>query len=108
MAVKCIYCENESERPVRGKASTSFRRHSESSIAAKATLPCTPCVPDGNSYFGRKLEQHFGRDTGDAFLRLLTGLKPANEAHEIGGRRLTFKVDEPESEHYGEWVILGL
>ena len=64
---------------------------------------CSEC----NSYFGRHLEQHFGRDTGDAFLRLLTGLKPAEEAHEIGGRRLTFRIDEPGTEYYGAWATVA-
>jgi hypothetical protein len=63
--------------------------------------------PECNAFFGRELEQHFGRDTGDAFLRLLTGLKPAAESHEIGVSRLTFRVDEPDSEYYGAWATLA-
>lgn len=43
--------------------------------------------PDCNRYFGRTLEQHFGRDTIDAYFRLLAGVKPLEEAAEVGGRR---------------------
>jgi hypothetical protein len=106
LATKCIYCPNTSERPF-SKAEHVLPQAFGKFDSREGNLTLHSVCPDCNSFFGRKLEQYFGRDTGDAFLRLLTGLKSADEASEIGGRRLTFRIDEPGSEHHGAWMTLA-
>jgi HNH endonuclease len=104
--VTCVYCGAKGERPFKNAEHVVPQAFGKfDSREGNLTLHnvCAEC----NAYFGHELEQHFGRDTGDAFLRLLTGLKPPEEAHEVGGRRLTFKIDEPGTEFNGAWAALG-
>lgn len=101
----CIYCPAESEKPF-SKAEHVLPQAFGKFRSREGNLTLHNVCPECNAYFGKHLEQHFGRDSGDALLRLLTGLKPAEEASEIGGRRLTFRIEEP-GEFHGAWVTFG-
>lgn len=47
------------------------------------------CEDCNSVHFGQKLEQGFGRNSAEAIFRLLFGAKSADEAHHIGGKRVT-------------------
>jgi hypothetical protein len=47
------------------------------------------CRPCNTVHFGQKLETRFGRNSAEAIFRLIYGAKPADEAHHIGGDRVT-------------------
>ena len=106
MPVTCLYCPATSDKPFNEAEHVipqSFGTFESREGNLTLHNVCSVC----NGYFGRTLEQHFGRDSGDAFVRLMTGLKPAEEARQVGGRRLTFRVDEPGTEFHGSWVTLA-
>src|SRR5438067_9415673 len=85
---ECLYCPMSSEQPFR-EAEHVIPQAFGTFESREGNLTLHNVCPECNGFFGRSLEQHFGRDTGDAFLRLLTGLKPVEDASEVGGRRLT-------------------
>jgi hypothetical protein len=102
---ECLYCPATSDRPF-GKEHVlpeSFGKFE----SRHGNLTLHNVCPDCNGYFGRKLEQYFGRDTIDAYFRLLSGVKPAKEASEVGGHRLKFSIEEPGSEFHGSWMALA-
>ena len=103
---ECLYCPRTSEQPFR-QAEHVIPQAFGTFESREGNLTLHNVCLDCNGYFGRNLEQHFGRDTGDAFLRLLTGLKPVEDASQVGGRRLTFCIDEPGTEYHGSWVTLA-
>jgi hypothetical protein len=83
----CIYCPNESDKPFSKPEHVLPQAFGKFNSREGNLTPHNVC-PECNAYFGRHLEQHFGRDTGDAFRRLLTGLKPMDEAECVSrGRR---------------------
>jgi hypothetical protein len=45
---------------------------------------------------GDQLEIFFGRDSGEGLQRLIFGVKPKEEAHQIRGKRIEFRVTAPE------------
>jgi hypothetical protein len=47
------------------------------------------CISCNTVHFGQKLETQFGRNSAEAIFRLLFGAKRADEAHHIGGDRVT-------------------
>jgi hypothetical protein len=47
-----------------------------------------------NQWFGNNLEVSFNRNSGEALMRLLSGVKPAKEAAEIGGGRIHVAAGE--------------
>lgn len=104
--VTCLYCPATSEKPFR-KAEHVLPQAFGKFESREGNLTLHNVCPDCNGYFGRKLEQHFGRDTIDAYFRLLSRVKPAEEAAEVGGRRLTFSIEEPGSEFHGSWMTLA-
>jgi hypothetical protein len=53
---------------------------------------CESC----NQWFGDNLESSFGRNSGEAILRLLFGVKPHAEANEVGGERVEIKLDDDD------------
>jgi hypothetical protein len=104
--VICLYCPNTNDGPfpdAEHVLPTSFGKFD----SREGNLTLHNVCPECNGYFGRKLEQHFGRDTIDAYFRLLSGVKPAKDAAEVGGRRLTFSVEMPGSEFHGSWMTLA-
>lgn len=101
----CIYCPTKSDKPF-SKAEHVIPQAFGKFNSREGNLTLHNVCPECNAYFGQRLEQHFGRDTGDAFFRLLAGVKPAEEAAEVGGRRLTFRIDEPGTEFHGSWMTL--
>lgn len=103
---QCLYCPATSEQPF-NEAEHVIPQAFGTFESREGNLTLHNVCPDCNGYFGRNLEQHFGRDTGDAFLRLLTGLKPVEDAAEVGGRRLTFRIDDRGSEYHDSWVTLA-
>lgn len=105
-ATVCLYCPATSDRPF-PNAEHVLPRAFGKFESREGNLTLHDVCPECNSYFGRHLEQHFGRDTLDAYFRLLSGVKPAEEAAEVGGRRLTFHIDEPGTEFHGSWMSLA-
>lgn len=101
----CIYCPAESETPF-SKAEHVLPQAFGKFTSREGNLTLRNVCPECNAYFGRHLEQHFARDTGDALHRLQTGLKPIEEAREIGGRRLRGKIDRHGGEDDGAAVSL--
>lgn len=88
---ECIYCrtqtaEAEFSRPdhVVPKAFGKFKNN--------FTVFCV--CEDCNQWFGDNLENSFGRNSGEAILRLLFGVKPSGEAHQVGGARVEMILDE--------------
>jgi hypothetical protein len=103
--VTCLYCPATNEGPFPNKEHVlpqSFGKFEGREGNLILRNVCSEC----NAYFGRYLEQHFGRDTLDAYFRLLSGVKPAEEAAEVGGRRLTFHINDPGRESHGSWMTL--
>jgi hypothetical protein len=102
----CLYCPAKNDGPFRNAEHVlpqSFGKFD----SREGNLTLHSVCPDCNANFGRHLEQHFGRDTVDAYFRLLSRVKPAEEAAEVGGRRLTFSVEMPGSEFHGSWMTLA-
>ena len=103
---KCLYCPTTREQPFR-EAEHVIPQAFGTFESREGNLTLHNVCPECNGYFGRNLEQHFGRDTGEALLRLMTGLKPAEKTMEIGGRRLKVRIDRPGGEDHGALVTLG-
>jgi hypothetical protein len=104
--VTCLYCPATNDGPF-PDAEHVIPKMFGKFDSREGNLTLHNVCPDCNGYFGRKLEQHFGRDTIDAYFRLLAGVKPAEEAAEVGGRRLTFRIEAPGSEFHGSWMSLA-
>lgn len=51
---------------------------------------CEAC----NQWFGNNLEVSFNRNSGEGLMRLLSGVKPAHEAGQIGGDRLSIAAGD--------------
>ncbi len=101
-SVECIYCNRVAggqrfARPdhVMPKAFGSFRHN------FTVFCVCEEC----NQWFGDHLENTFGRNSGEALLRLLFGAKPLSEAHEVGGHRIEFRLDD-DSDMRGAYVVV--
>jgi len=97
---ECIYCRKMTEasefsRPdhVMPKAFGRFKNN--------FTIFCV--CEECNQWFGDNLEVSFGRNSGEAILRLMFGIKPPDDAHEVGGRRVELTLDD-ESELKGAKV----
>lgn len=92
MSTICIYCSAETTGVFRA-AEHVVPRAFGTFDSREGNLTLHSVCEECNGYFGRHLEQFFARDSGDAFLRLLHGIKSPEEASEIGGRRVTFRFD---------------
>jgi hypothetical protein len=101
----CLYCPATSDRPFPNSEHVLPQAFGKFT-SREGNLTLRSVCPECNAYFGRHLEQHFCRDTGDALHRLQTGLKPIEEAREIGGRRLRGKIDRHGAEDDGAAVSL--
>jgi hypothetical protein len=65
------------------------------------------CVCAGcNSYFARELELALGRDSLEAYSRLVLGLRPPSDAAKLLNRRTKMQVVQ-EGFYKGAWVELG-
>jgi hypothetical protein len=107
MAVtECLYCPTTRDGPF-PNAEHVLPQAFGKFDSREGNLTLHNVCPQCNAYFGRHLEQHFGRDTLDAYFRLLAGVKPAEEAAEVGGRRLTFQIEEPGTEFHRSWMSLA-
>src|SRR5262249_9614119 len=87
----CIYCETQTagerfSRPehVIPRAFGRFRGN------LTVFCVCETC----NQWFGDHLEVSLAHNSGEALLRLFAGVKPSNEASEIGGHRIDIAAGE--------------
>ena len=88
---ECIYC-----RSMNG--SLGFRRPEHVIPRAfgrfEHNLTIFSVCEECNQWFGDNLEVSFNRNSGEALMRLLSGVKPAREAQQIGGDRLDVAAGE--------------
>lgn len=99
----CIYCRSTTQEPqfsrpehVVPKAFGRFKNN--------LTIFCV--CEECNQWFGDSLEVSFGRNSGEAILRLLFGVKPPSEAEEVGGHRIETLLDD-DNELKGAKVYLS-
>jgi hypothetical protein len=69
----CLYCPATSEKPF-SKAEHVLPKSFGKFESREGNLTLHNVCSECNAYFGRHLEQHFGRDTLDAYFRLLSGV----------------------------------
>ena len=82
---ECIYCRSTAASPSFGRPDHVLPKAFGRFRANLTTFHvCETC----NQWFGDNLEVSFGRNSGEAIMRLLTGVKPASEAAEVGGHRV--------------------
>jgi hypothetical protein len=86
----CIYCRKESGCPFAKPEHVMPRAFGTFEQNLTLHRVCGEC----NQAMGDELEVFFGRDSGEAFQRLVFGLKPEDEAHQIKGKRLEYRVRE--------------
>jgi hypothetical protein len=88
---ECIYCGMQAEAPQFSRPEHVVPR-AFGRFRANLTIfcVCEAC----NQWFGDHLEVSFARNSGEAIMRLLSGVKPSREASEIGGSRLDITAGE--------------
>ena len=84
----CIYCVREQD-PSAFNAEHVIPR-AFGMFAQNLTLNCV-CA-ECNDYFGKTIELAYGRDSVEAFLRLIHGTKPADEVGELSPSRLSITL----------------
>jgi hypothetical protein len=83
----CIYCGSDS--PPRNKREHVMSR-AMGSFEHNWTLDCV--CDDCNAYFSRELELPLGRDSIEALLRIVAGVKSPSSAENFIGRHMKFSV----------------
>jgi HNH endonuclease len=90
---ECIYCRAATNHPQFSRPDhvipKSFGRFKNNFTIF---CVCEVC----NQWFGDNLEKSFGRNSGEAILRLLFGVKAPTEATEVGGERLEITLDDDD------------
>ena len=85
MMAECIYCRTPTSAPRFARPEHVLPR---AFGKFQANLTIFSVCEDCNQWFGDNLEVSFTRNSGEAVMRLLFGVKPASEASEIRGDRI--------------------
>jgi hypothetical protein len=82
---ECIYCRTITDAEAFGRPEHVIPK-AFGHFQANLTIFC---VCEGcNQWFGDHLEVSFSRNSGEALMRLMSGLKPHSEASDVGGHRI--------------------
>ena len=89
--MRCIYCLLDLEVDVFNREHVMPQAFGK--FAQNLTLVDVVCR-DCNQHFGDGIDRIFGRDSFEAYKRIIEGVKPKTEMSEVAQRRLTFSVAE--------------
>lgn len=84
----CIYCVREQDPSAFNAEHVISRAFGMFEQNLTLNCVCAEC----NDYFGKTIELAYGRDSVEAFLRLIHGTKPADEVGELSPSRLSITL----------------